>query len=217
MNPVKESSRIALVVHPFHYEKHEAYQEARELCDSFLERNELPQPKRYLTTPDDSRRPPGRNPWSVNGWYWNDTIFVNVKRSKTPVKTPGFAWSYTGFKADMTAPGILAHELGHYVKDIIDQKIDRKHRAVFRKNIQAISEVEPNVSSYEPNADERWAEAFRLFVLNPDLLRVGRPVRYDFFLHLRLRPVNPLPWREVLANAHPKLIKAAESWIKKAQ
>lgn len=213
---VEPTPRTSLVVDPFNYDKLTAYSHARELCDTFLTVNQLPQPKAYLTEPDESRRPPGKNPWSDNGWYWKDVLYVNVKHSKTPVKTPGFAWSYTGFKADMTAPGILAHELGHYVKDLIDRKVDRKHRKVFDMNIKAIGEIEPNVSSYEPNSDERWAEAFRLFVLNPDLLREGRPIRYEFFLHLRLQPVNTLTWREVLVNAHPKMIKATESWIKKA-
>jgi len=70
------------------------------------------------------------------------------------------------------------------------------------------------VSSYEPNPSEAFAEAMKLFILNPDLLRAGRPLRYRFVTEvLSFRPVHDLSWREVLRHAHPKFFTAADQWI----
>src|SRR5690606_20140853 len=87
-----------------------------ELCETFLTHNEIAPPKEIITAQDDTKKPPGKNPWHDKGWCWNGVIFVNLKKSRVPTKAPGFQWSYTGYKADVTAPGVLAHELGHYVR-----------------------------------------------------------------------------------------------------
>lgn len=203
------------IVDPATYDKWTALAEAGKYVEAFLDLNGLEHPREYLFAPDDSKKPPGKNPWHDNGWHWNNVIFVNVKKSRTPVRTPGFQWSYTGFKADLTAPGILAHELGHHVHSLVDRLIDAKHRQIMLFNIREIAKREPPVSGYEPNAHEIFAEAMRLFILNPNLLRVGRPIRYGFIHDIGLKPLHNADWREVLRNAHPRLISAAEKWIAK--
>lgn len=70
------------------------------------------------------------------------------------------------------------------------------------------------VSGYEPNHLEKLAETMRLFILNPDLLRLASPSRYTFLLLSGLRPVINKPWDKVLENANERIINAALSWIK---
>lgn len=203
------------VVDPNTYDKFTALRAACVYVELFLDHNEIPRVNEYLFAPDDSKKPPGKNPWHDNGWYWNGTLFVNLKRSRPPVKNPGFAWSYTGFKADLTAPGILAHEIGHHVHHQIDKKTNYKHHNYVLAKLRDLKQNEVAVSGYEPNEFEVMAEACRLFILNPDLLKKGRPKRFEFLSGLGLKPLHTTPWREVLRHAHPRLITAAENWIRK--
>jgi len=204
------------VVDPTNYDKFVAIRDAAHYVESFLDLNGIARVREYLLVPDPSKKPPGKNPWHDNGWYWNGVLFVNINRARPPTKTPGFAWSFTGFKADMTAPGILAHETGHHIHFEINKRIDVKHQQVLINNLKLIAKHELPVSGYEPNPYEVMAEMCRLFILNPNLLRVGRPIRYVFLTQvLKLQPSHDVPWRDVLRNAHPKIISAAESWINK--
>lgn len=201
------------VVDPNTYVKHDAVASAVTYVEAFLDLNGIDHVDEYLWAPDDEKKPPGKNPWHDNGWYWAGTLFVNVKRSRVPVKNPGFAWSYTGFKADLTTPGILAHETGHHVHFQLEKQFDRKK---LLEDIKAISKAETAVSGYEPNVYEVFAEAMRLFILNPSLLKEGRPGRYALLTDvLKLVPPHEAPWRDVLKNAHPRLVSAAEGWVKK--
>lgn len=134
---------------------------------------------------------------------------IKLKKTLTPVtKTPGFAWSFPGYKADMTQIGVLAHEFGHAVHFAL---MDR----TLWKTFQEMTKGESNVTSYEPNHDEKFAEAFKLFLTNPDFLKVGRPMRYKFLTEvLGLVPNHNEPWTKVLSGSHPKLQNAAANWIK---
>lgn len=202
------------VVDPNTYVKSDALKAAVMYVEAFLDLNGIDHVDRYLWAPDNAQKPPGNNPWHDNGWYWQGSLFVNLKRSRVPTKVPGFAWSYTGFKADLTAPGILAHETGHHVHFKVNKLVIGGSTHMLNC-IRGLSRTEAPVSSYEPNPHELVAEAMRLFILNPKLLEEGRPKRYEFLSGLGLRPLHDAPWRDVLCNAHPRLIKAAENWIRR--
>jgi hypothetical protein len=169
---------------------------AKSLIQQFCTVNNIPVPKFVVNNRTD-----------CFGFYrrGTNTITVNEKLCKTPVKTPGFTWSYTGYKADLTVAGVWAHEFGHYVDNVL-QQISSK------MNVKG----ESNVSSYEPNNSERFAESMKLFILNPDLLKQGRPKRYEFLTKIcGLKPVINDVWEIVLGNAHEKLITATRNWVKK--
>jgi hypothetical protein len=130
------------------------------------------------------------------------------------VRTPGFAWSYPGYKADRTIAGVIVHELGHHIWDVRVERGILGH--MFQLDWDLTIADEARVSSYEPVPEEAFAESIKLYGLNPDLLRVGRPERfYALHDHLELPEPHRTPWRDVLVNAHPKLIAAAEKWIAK--
>jgi len=128
------------------------------------------------------------------GEYYRKTIFVYPKNCRVPTLNPGYSWSYPGYKADKTPYGVLLHEFGHYMWD-----------CYFAPEFRKLPKNEP-VSSYEPNADERCAETFKLFLGNPDLLKVLCPNRYKLMLASGLKPVINLSWEAVLEGAHPKYI-----------
>lgn len=148
---------------------------------------------------------PTRHRLNEFGWYRRGKIHINMMKCRLPVKTPGYSWSFPGYKADLTPVGVYTHELGHHV----DKLFGHPRLTGWSK--------EPRVTSYEPNRGEAFAEAFKLFATNPDLLRVGRPVRWEFLLeHGLVSPDELVPWGDVLRRrgAHDKLLKAAENWAK---
>ena len=199
------------IVNPVGYDKQSEFERSQVYVNGFLAFNGLCSPSRLITCATKDQV----NHWRNNGYYVFSTMemFVNLKRSRTPTKTPGFSWSYTGFKADLTAPGILAHETGHHIHNLLNPRFGAKNIiAMIRKCVAH----EANVSSYEPNAHEVFAEAMRLFILNPELLKEGRPIRWAMLSgDLGLRPLHSSPWRDVLQHAHSRFITAAEKWIEK--
>lgn len=204
-----------VIVDPATYNKQEAVEAALTLCNAFIEQNGFWRPQ-YIWEPDATLTldlPWRENKWNDRGWSWNGIVFVNLRKSLRPVKTPGYQWSYTGYKADMTAPGVLAHEVGHHLCDVL---VQRQGGGSFLEWIlHKVRKAEPAVSSYEPVLSELWAEASRLMILNPRLLYEGRPLRFWTLLRYGLVPVHNTPWEVILGNAHVKLTQAARSWISK--
>jgi hypothetical protein len=56
---------------------------------------------------------------------------------------------------------------------------------------------EAPISGYAPNVNEWFAEIFRLFVTNPDLLRLLRPKMYER-LKDRFKIVEDRPWDQIV-------------------
>lgn len=169
-----------------------------------LDRNGIPPPTYATEHPYFSR---GNDGWGLRGFYVRGHVFVNLPKSSLPTRTPGYAWSFPGYKADMTPVGVLAHETGHHVDELLGS--DRPLTGW---------RAEAPVSGYEPDRAERFAEAFRLFVTNPDLLRAGRPVRWAHLTEvLGLDPGPLVPWDQVLAErgAHARFLVAAKNWVAK--
>ncbi len=207
---------VPIIVDPTSYDKAIATQQAVELVNGFLDLNGIPRPKRFITEIDKDAKPPGKNPWHDYGFYWQGTIFANVKKSRVPVKTPGFSWTFTGSKADLTAPGIIAHEHTHYVHHHLEEAGGKVIRIDMLNALNKLIDDEEPLSGYEPNVYELMAEAGRLFILNPTLLKAARPLRYQTLCDFGLKPCHDTHWREVLKHAHPRFITMLENWIKRA-
>jgi len=138
-------------------------------------------------------------------------VFVNVpvtaKPSPHPIRQKR---SYPGNKVDRTATGVVAHEVGHHVDEILEaQRVHSSRRCSSWVNLTKNSKA---VSGYEEVPSEVWAETMRLFILNPDLLRQGSPKRYAYLVDIvRLHPIVQDDFRKVLS--HPEYIVEAEKWI----
>lgn len=147
------------------------------------------------------------------GYWCRGVIKVNVSRCTPPAFNPGYSWSFPGYKADRTVVGVTLHELGHHIWWAIGEESNPDSWLAHYTAWREAGEDEAAVSGYEPNVEETFAEAWKLFCTNPDLLRVGRPQRWALLRESGLRPPHLAPWREVLQHAHPRMIAAAESWI----
>jgi len=170
-----------------------------ELIDKFCELNRIKMPRIFIDLNMNS---------AYGMFYPKDVIYINTKLCRPPVRTPGYDWSFPGYVQDLTPYGILAHEFGHYISDLLGKK--------FRKNFVNIKRIEENVTFTDNRGlDEKMAEAARLFITNPDLLKRGRPYRYSLFRDY-YEPVVKSRWNTVLKHAHPKIISAAENWMYKS-
>jgi hypothetical protein len=161
----------------------------------FCEVNGITPPKTFVK--DDYGSPCGVF------YYRSKTIRMHLKSCANAAVVPGrYCWSFPCYFVNRTPHGVLIHEFGHYVHDLL-------------KYPKLPAEVP--ITSYEPNLDERFAETMKVFVCNPNLLEEANPQRYAALIKLGLKPSVKLSWREVLANAHPKYVTACENRIKRTK
>jgi hypothetical protein len=156
---------------------------------------------------------PGLEVVSSNDWSFGVCAYYRPSTTRiclvkcAAVGVAGPAWSYPGYSVDRTPYGVLAHELGHHV-DVLKSDIKRAYFGNFSVNLHTLSGEAP-ISSYSPNPAEWFAEMFRVFVTNPDLLRVLRP-RTHAELVAVFKPVFADSWRERLAGAPERTFAAVE-------
>lgn len=127
----------------------------------------------------------------------------------------GRSWSWPGYKVDHTPYGVLAHELGHHV----DRSVSVRKSAYggnYSKKVR-ITAAEPALTSYCPNTSEWFAEMFRLYVTNPNLLCALRPRTYHELSKIFYNVVPRRSWdRELIAMGAPqRTVDAARRQIKK--
>lgn len=172
------------------------YKEGISLVKEFLELNSIALPSFKRT-----------NEKKFSGYYFNKIVFINVPKTALPTLKPKHQrWSYPGYKIDKTAVGVVAHETGHYIDELGGLKS--------RSNKWAeLSLIKP-ISGYDGSSQiEAFAETMRLFILNPNLLKLGNPARYDFIIeNLFLKPSKTLPWKSILPV---EFHTAATNWLEK--
>ena len=207
--------------------KEELYQMGIEAATEFLALNGIDAPC-FLTYPEAAEklkgreadyfrratRPPATLVGRGTGLYYSGKVFVNLPRTAVAVTRPAYrSWSWPGWKVDRTPAGVVAHEVGHHVEAVLRRRkvLTKDDGAAWRLGL---SNHKKRVSGYEPVPDEAWAETMRLFILNPDLLRLAIPWRWFFLLARELRPVERLMkkgWKKVLSNDN--YTAAAVRWI----
>lgn len=185
-----------------------------DIVEGFCKLNNIKAPACYIT--NSCKCESDMNPNKLSGWYevgkykdrtcqYPAMIHVDMKQCASP--NPQYSWP--AFKTDRTPLGVICHELGHHV-----------YRLRGKKYIKKMAEVVTNeaaVSGYEPTVEEAFCEAFRVFVLNPDLLRKARPERFALlFEGFGLEPVETRTWLKVLQfhQAPVKVINRATTFLR---
>ena len=138
--------------------------------------------------------------WIFNecAYYRNKEISICIEKCATVSASPR-AWSYPGYSTDRTPYGVIAHELGHHV-DVIKSTRKGNYYGDFSLNMRADTNAPP-LTSYCPNDAEWFAEMFRLFVTNADLLQAMRPTVHAALLTAGFKPIFGETWRDVLRDA----------------
>lgn len=191
------------------------FRSGAEVMAAFCGRNALP-------TPPINRFDGGTWAWNACAYYRPARgIAICVPRCAA-IGTAGRAWSFPGYTVDRTPYGVLQHELGHHVdvqKGSIQhaegsRMLERVYWSDFSKKVRDQS-GEKAITSYCPNDAEWFAEMFRVFITNPDLLRLVRP-RTHRELRSVFEPVFSDTWRDRLAGAPERTLNAAARHIEAA-
>lgn len=147
----------------------------------------------------------GEPTFCVCAYYRDNKIFIWV-HSCAAIGLAGRCWSYPGYVVDRTPYGVLAHETGHHV-----EKAHGSEGGIVAQQWR-YQTWEPPITSYAPNHNEWFAEMFRLFLTNPDLLSKIRPKTYALMIERWPNRIETRPWQEVLADSE-RHIKAATNKI----
>lgn len=185
--------------------KQELLTHGLELMRRFCAANELAVPP-VVTVP--------RATWSFDfcAYYRPVEIHICVEKCAT-VGTAGRAWSFPGHSTDRTPYGVLAHELGHHA-DWTRSERKGRYYGDFSVVMRARCAEAP-LTSYCPNDAEWFAEMFRLFVTNPDLLHQLRPRTFADLLGMGFAPVFDDPWYSRLAGAPERTVQSIINKLQK--
>ena len=116
------------------------------------------------------------------------------------IGTAGRQWSYPGHTVDRTPYGVIAHELGHHVDGAHGSAPSREgYGARWR-----VETREKPLTGYCRDDNEWFAEMFRLFITNPNLLRLERPKTHALMMD-QWSPAETRAWDVVLASAPRQL------------
>jgi hypothetical protein len=102
-------------------------------------------------------------PYAIRIWVY----------SCASIGTSGRQWSFPGYTVDRTPYGVIAHELAHHLDGAEGAAGGHFGR------VWAAKTREAPISGYAPNYNEWFAEMFRVYVTNPDLLRRLRPKTFE--------------------------------------
>jgi hypothetical protein len=180
-------------------DKRELLAGGKDLMERFCAANSMPVPQIVEADPDGW-------PFGVCAYYRRDVTTINV-RACASIGYAGMAWSYPGHSVDRTPYGVLQHELGHHV-DLLSSTRRGAYFGDFSIEMRKRVSEAP-LTSYCPNDAEWFAEMFRLFVTNPDLLAKLRPRTHADLLE-RFKPVFEDGWRERLYGAPDRTIVSIE-------
>lgn len=169
------------------HKKIELAERGRTMVQRFCDNNQIYRPSFYQSHYPDSRLHPSNGNC---GWYTPETGTIHlIVSSCASLGYAGRSWSWPGYVIDRTPFGVCCHELGHHV--------DALNRCRLSCDIHTESGEKP-LTGYAPNRHEWFAEMFRLFVTNPDLLKRVRPLTYTLIISHGLKPIERRPWNDVL-------------------
>lgn len=114
-------------------------------------------------------------------------------------------WSWPGNVTDREPFGVICHELAHHC----DWHRGTKKGRYFSDYGESIRDRsgEKQLTGYCDNDAEWFAEMMRLYISNPDLLRLVRPKTWAL-LHNDWKPATTKPWTAVLGNAPQRVVNA---------
>lgn len=182
-----------------------------ELMNRFCQLNNLKTPEVLVHNSKDWNKRL-RNSRLICAFYRKNKIEICLERC-AHVGLAGQSWSYPGYPVDRTPYGVILHELGHHV-DLFKSKIKNNYFGDYSKFIFDESGLEEPITNYCPDVAEWFAEMFKLFLSNPNLLQILRPNTYKI-LSSEFDNVIKDPWDKVLDQAPERTLNACKNKIKK--
>lgn len=179
--------------------KQELFERGVVLTKLFCTSNALPLPEIRQVDQDQ---------WSFAACAYYRPVYIAICLGKCACPGhAGRAWSWPGYVIDRTPYGVLQHELGHHA-DMVHSHTKDRYRGNYSIDVRFVTKEDP-LTSYCPNDGEWFAEMFRLFVTNPDLLRLVRPKTFKA-LSRKFIVAETRSWDAVLADAPERTIAMAQ-------
>lgn len=127
----------------------------------------------------------------LKGYYYDNDSTIHVILENCSRINP--MYSFPGFTSNATAQGVVVHEYGHYLTS--------SRFKLFKESLNAIKKRinESCITSYCPDTKEWFAEQLKLFITNPDLLKLIRPNTYKEFCKY-WKPLDKGTYMEVLSE-----------------
>lgn len=184
-------------------------------ASQFLKINAIPQPDIKLIYawghdlyPEDGMSGEAKPLDKGRYYHRSKVVKLNLARCGVPVTSIGCGWSIPCSKSDTTPMGVICHEMGHHV-----------HHFLGYEHVLSLMNWYDDrfaVSGYHPNKTEALAEAMRIFILNPDMLRRKQWPWFDFFTKtLGLKPMCMDSLESVLIDAPARVITSVVRWVSK--
>lgn len=181
--------------------KRALFENGSDLMTKFCSLNSIERPA--IVETEEPRR------YRTCAFYRHSEIKISVPACAA-IGTAAMAWSFPGYTVDRTPYGVLQHELGHHV-DVTRSTRKGNYHGDFGMRVREVT-GEEKITSYCPDDAEWFAEMFRLFVTNPDLLKLLRP-RTHRELASCFKPVFDDTWQSRLVGAPDRTIAAAKKKI----
>lgn len=181
------------------------------LAQQFCDKNKINQPTYNIIQEADDPLCKKIKAVGTCGYYRNNVINVGVPLCAH--NNSNYSWP--GFISDRTPYGVIAHELGHHIDQVMTGiDIYRNNHGFFFSDQIWKNSYEKAITSYAPNKSEWFAEMFRLFVTNPSLLQTIRPLTYSA-LRQHFEPVIAVDAYDVLKmfQATDRVYERMNKWI----
>lgn len=183
------------------------------LANKFCVVNEIRLPTMNIYRSKDNKMAKAIKAVGTCGYYRSNNIHVAVPHCA--YNNPNYSWP--AFISDRTPYGVIQHELGHHVDEVMSGVNIYRHPPgnFFSDRIRQESGEKP-ITSYSPNTQEWFAEIFRLFVTNPLLLERIRPLAYAALI-VHFKPAVSLHYVNVLDTfqAPSRIFERTNKWLNK--
>lgn len=134
-------------------------------------------------------------------------IAINVDYCNLPCQRVGFDKNWPGAPNDLTPYGIVLHEIGHYIH--FREEDDDKLLAYVRARAS-----ESKINTASKCVREDFAEAVRILISNPLLLKEGRPKRYKVLTEVfGLKTFRSNGWEANFTCMPKRLLWDVKGWV----
>ena len=184
------------------------------LAEKFCEMNDLEMPAISIVTNRKDRRYGGLGKPCAKYDDRHRAIIVIPRKCAHPGNGIR-SWSYPGHIIDRTPYGVINHELGHYVDNLSGWNLLKEWLSLEDEPLTGYGTRGVRVYKGQTLTDRRhedFAEVFRLFVTNPQLLHAVRKKSYDM-LRIEYVPVEHRHWAVILEKAPGRILEVARKRV----
>lgn len=192
------------------YTKQQLCEMSISLINDFCDLNNIPKPEFNIDWGTGTTQSKG----TVCGHFTFGTNVLHLQPNKCANPNPNGDWP--GFFYDRTCYGVMCHEFAHYVDNLSPSLFNVK---LISAELRQIAN-EPSFNKDPKDDYEYFADVFKLFISNPDLLKLVRPNTFKLLTEkYKLLPIVSDDYITVLNkfSAHDRIFERIKLEIKNVE